>query len=156
MARKSPFPLVVAATITLSALTVALASEEAAPAPPAGTPTKKVRMKQLAPPVPGVPTANSGLPAFDAGQRLTALTARLKLSPAQQTKMKPILEDTEKQVKDAWGAGGKTAAHEKVKGILEASDVRIRAILDGTQKDEWEKMKERTANRTYFKATTLE
>jgi Spy/CpxP family protein refolding chaperone len=127
MARKSSLPLVVA-TIALGTISVALAAD-AAPAP-SETPQdsfKKKLAKPVPPPPPGVPTPNSGLPAFDSGKRLATLTQKLKLTPEQQAKMKPILEE---------------------------ADTQFRAILDGDQWEEWERMKEqvKSTTRTTFRA----
>jgi Spy/CpxP family protein refolding chaperone len=142
MFRKSSIPLVVAATIALCALSSARAAE---PAP---------HPKPIPPPATGVVTPNSGLPAFDAGKRLAALTEQLKLTPVQQAEMKPVLEDTETKVKAARAPGTPpSAALDKVKSILDGADIQIRVILDGAQKEEWERMKEdvKNANRRTFK-----
>ena len=155
MARKSSLPLVVA-TIALGTITVALAAD-AAPAP-SETPQesfKKKLAKPVPPPPPGVPTPNSGLPAFDSSKRLATLTQKLKLTPEQQAKMKPILEDTETRVKAARGPETSPfASRDKVKAILEEADTQFRAILDGDQWEEWERMKEqvKSTTRTTFRA----
>ena len=157
MARKSSYTLVVA-TLALGAISVALASD-AAPAS-SETPSeafKKKLSKPIPPPPPGVPTPNSGLPAFDPDKRLATLTTRLKLTPEQQAKMKPILVDTEARVKAVRGPEiSPFASRDKVKVILEEADTQFRAILDGEQWEEWERMKEQVkgATRTTFKATT--
>ena len=115
-------------------------------------------MKPIPPPAPLLPTPESGPAAFNAGQRLANMTARLKLSPDQQAQLKPVLEDTEARVKEARAPGTKPAAsHDKVKKILEDADIRIRVVLDGTQKDEWEKVKQevKAQSKMQFKAAPL-
>ena len=153
---RKPLPLVAAAAIALVALSVASATEPA-PAAPTGTAPKK-HAKPIPPPAYGVPTPNSGPAAFDSAKRLAALTEKLNLTPEQQAKMKPVLEDTEAQVKAARHEAPKpAAARDKVKQILEASDIQIQVILDGAQKETWEKMKAdvKNANRRIFKTTSL-
>ena len=164
MLRKRSIPLVAAAAISLGAFAWAQA-EEAAPAPspapettPHTAPKKKVS-KPIPPPAPAVPTPQSGPGAFDAEKRLATLTARLKLSPEQQAKIKPILEETELEVKDIRANTKKPLdARDKVKVVLESADNRMRVVLDGNQKEEWEKMKAevKQQTRTPFMATTLE
>jgi hypothetical protein len=165
MSRRPLLPLAVA-SIVLGALTARAdgqtAAPQATPAPaPATTHTAPAKRhpKPIAPPAPLAPTPESGPGAFDAQKRLANMTTRLKLSTEQQAKMKPVLEETEAQVKEARAPGTKPqVARDKVKKILENADNRIRLILDGTQKDEWEKVKAevKTSSRTPFKATTLQ
>jgi hypothetical protein len=165
MSRKPLLPLA-AAVIAVLAFANARAEEKAA-APQAAAPTTeatpthpaKRHPKPIAPPAPLAPTPQSGPAAFNAEKRLENMTARLKLSTEQQAKMKPILEDTEAKVKEARAPGSKPqASQDKVKKILEDADNRIRLVLDGEQKAEWEKVKAevKTQSRTPFKATTLE
>ncbi|HVQ34365.1 MAG TPA: hypothetical protein VMT33_00025 [Candidatus Bathyarchaeia archaeon] len=164
MPRRPLLPLA-GATIVLCALAARAdapaAAPQATPAPAATThqaPAKR-HPKPIEPPAPLAPTPQSGPGAFDAEKRLANMTTRLKLSPEQQAKMKPVLVETEAQVKEARAPGIKPqVARDKVKKILEDADIRIRVILDGTQKDEWEKVKAevKASSRTPFKATTLQ
>ncbi|HJQ96985.1 MAG TPA: hypothetical protein VJ826_01665 [Candidatus Polarisedimenticolaceae bacterium] len=162
MSRRPLLPLA-AATIVLGALAARADGQAAAPqATPAPAPTHttpvKHHPKPIAPPPPLAPTPESGPAAFSAEKRLANMTTRLKLSTEQQAKMKPVLEETEAQVKEARAPGTKPqVARDKVKKILETADVRIRGILDGAQIEEWEKIKAdvKTSGRTPFKATTL-
>jgi hypothetical protein len=164
MSRKPLLPLA-AAVIAVFALANARAQDKA-PAPEAAptteakpTPPAKRHPKPIAPPAPMAPTPQSGPAAFSAEKRLENMTARLKLSTDQQAKLKPILEETEAKVKEARAPGAKPqASQDKVKKILEDADNRIRLVLDGEQKAEWEKVKAevKTQSRTPFKATTLE
>jgi len=163
MSRKPLLPLA-AAVIAVFALANARA-EDKAPAPQAAPTTEmhpthpaKRHPKPLPPPAPLDPTPQSGPAAFNAEQRLKNMTARLKLSTDQQAKMKPILEETEVKVKEARAPGTKPqAAQDKVKKILEDADNRIRLVLDGEQKAEWEKVKTevKTQSKTPFKASTM-
>ena len=167
MSRKPLLPLA-ATALALGALAPAMAEDkpvtpQASPAPATATapatPPVKHHPKPIAPPPPLLPTPQSGPSAFDAEKRLANLTARLKLSPEQQAKLKPILEETQAKVKEARAPGTKpTAAQDKVKKILEDADNRMRLVFDGAQKEEWEKIKAevKTQSRTPFKGTTLE
>ena len=114
----------------------------------APVPAKKYRGRPLPTAPIGAPTPYSGPPAFDAAKRLAVLTERLKLTPAQQEQMKPILANTEAKVKEARAKDPDPTKKpdpkktlQKVDAIVDEDDIRIRVLLDGTQKDEWEKLK---------------
>lgn len=117
------------------------------------------KMKPIPPPAPAVPTPQSGPAAFDADKRLATMTTRLKLTPEQQTKLLPVLQDTQAQVTAVRAVGGKPwEVRDKVKSILQASNIKIEVLLDGEQKAEWDKMRQETIGqgRVVFKTTTLD
>lgn len=104
------------------------------------------------------PAAASQAPPSDAQphrapnpQRQAKMMARrLSLTPDQESAIEPILADRQQQVQSARADTtlAPRARRQKVKGIQQDSDNKIEAILNDTQKQQYEQMKqERRAKR---------
>ena len=156
MFRKSSMPLVVAATVAVCALSSALAADPA-PAPTSGTTAKKLT-KPLPPPATGVVTPEFRPSGLRCGQAAHGPhgSAQAHAGAAGGDEAGPPGHRGEGEEARAPGTP-QTAALEKVKTILDGADVQILVILDGTQKEEWERMKEevKNAGRKSFQTATI-
>jgi periplasmic protein CpxP/Spy len=81
--------------------------------------------------------------------QLQHLTKQLNLTADQQTQIKPILESRDQQMKQLWQDQSLAASdrHAKMKTIQEDSRTKIEAVLNSTQKQEFEAMQERAHDR---------
>lgn len=86
---------------------------------------------------------------MDPAARLEHMTKRYKLSADQQTQLKPILADEQQQMQ-ALRSDSSVSREDrfaKMKGIHEQSSAKIEAVLNDTQKAEFEKDQTRMQER---------
>jgi Spy/CpxP family protein refolding chaperone len=76
--------------------------------------------------------------------RITALSAELKLTPQQQEKLRPILqEETQKAIEIFREAKlTRDAKMTKIKEVRDANRVKVKAILTPEQMELWDKMRQ--------------
>ena len=88
-----------------------------------------------------------GAPSAD--QRLERLTKRLNLSADQQTKIKPILEDQQKQMESLRQDSSVSPQdrHAKMAELQQSSSGQIRAVLNEDQQKKFDKMQEKRRER---------
>lgn len=81
--------------------------------------------------------------------QLKRLTKELNLTADQQSKIKPILVDTQKKMEDARdnSNGDRQAMREKFMQIRQDNNDQIRALLNDAQKDKFDKMQEQREDR---------
>jgi protein CpxP len=81
--------------------------------------------------------------------QLKRLTKELSLTADQQSKIKPILVDTQKKMEDARdsSSGDRQAMREKMMQIRQDNDNQIKALLNDSQKDKFDKMQEQREER---------
>ena len=74
--------------------------------------------------------------------RLAYMTKQFNLTDAQQAKIKPVLEDSQKKMDDLRSAssGNRPAMRAKVIKITEDTNKQIRSLLDAKQKEKLDKM----------------
>jgi hypothetical protein len=88
-----------------------------------------------------------GAPSAD--QRLERLSKRLNLSADQQTKIKPILEDQQKQMESLRQDSSVSPQdrHAKMAELQQSSSGQIRAVLNEDQQKKFDKMQEKRRER---------
>jgi protein CpxP len=87
--------------------------------------------------------------AMDPDAQLKHLSKRLNLSSDQQTKIKPILEDQQKQIQQLWSDNSlsRQDRFSKMRDIRENSDSQIKSVLDEDQQKKFDKMREEQRSR---------
>ena len=78
------------------------------------------------------------MPAVE--QRLDRMTEQLKLTDEQKPKVKAVLEDGSKKMQDVRSAPPEER-REKMQGIRDEEDKKIKAILTPEQTEKWDKMR---------------
>jgi periplasmic protein CpxP/Spy len=86
---------------------------------------------------------------MDPNHQLKHLSKRLNLSDDQQTKIKPILEDQQKQMQQLWSdnALSRQDRFSKMRDIRENSDAQIKNVLNQDQQKQFDKMREEQRSR---------
>jgi periplasmic protein CpxP/Spy len=86
---------------------------------------------------------------MDPNHQLKHLSKRLNLSDDQQTKIKPILEDQQKQMQQLWSdnALSRQDRFSKMRDIRENSDAQIKNVLNEDQQKQFDKMREEQRSR---------
>jgi len=81
---------------------------------------------------------------MSADDRLAMMTKQFNLTDAQQTKIKPILEDSEKKMEDLRSSSNNNrgAMRAKVLEIRQDTNKQVRAQLNDKQKEKFDKMEE--------------
>jgi periplasmic protein CpxP/Spy len=85
----------------------------------------------------------------DPNSQLKHLSKRLNLSDDQQTKIKPILEDQQKQMQQLWSDNSlsRQDRFSKMWDIRENSDAQIKNVLNEDQQKNFDKMREEQRSR---------
>ena len=97
---------------------------------------------------PGPPPMGGPPPAMDVDKQLSSMTKHYALSDAQKTQIRPILEETKKQM-DALFQNASAAPEDqfdKMRRIHEDEVSKISAILNDTQRAKYQKDQERMAH----------
>jgi hypothetical protein len=81
--------------------------------------------------------------------QLKRLTKELDLTADQQSKIKPILVDTQKKIEDVRdnSSGDRQAMREKLMQIRQDNNTQIKALLNDSQKDKFDKIQEQREDR---------
>jgi protein CpxP len=88
--------------------------------------------------------------------RLKQLTKDLNLTSDQQAKIKPVLEDEQKKMRDLWNdtSADRQTMRSKMQDIREDTNTRILAVLDAKQKEKFNKQEqERQQRMNRFRGT---
>jgi Spy/CpxP family protein refolding chaperone len=87
--------------------------------------------------------------AMDPDSQLKHLSKRLNLSDDQQTKVKPILEDQQKQMQQLWSDNSlsRQDRFSKMRDIRENIDSQIKNVLNQDQQKKFEQMREEQRSR---------
>jgi Spy/CpxP family protein refolding chaperone len=82
-------------------------------------------------------------------EQLKRMTKEFNLTADQQTKIKPILVDAQKKMEDARNdsTGDRQAMRQKVMQIRQDTNDQIRALLDDTQKEKFDKQEQERQDR---------
>jgi Spy/CpxP family protein refolding chaperone len=90
---------------------------------------------------PSAPTAG-GRHGMNPDEQLVRMTKRLNLTPDQATQIKPILTDRQQQMEALHQDQSMSQADRmaKMKSIRDDSNTRIEAVLNDTQKKQFEEM----------------
>jgi periplasmic protein CpxP/Spy len=104
--------------------------------------------QESAPPMGGHMHGRSGM-MKDPNSQLKHLSKRLNLSDDQQTKIKPILEDQQKQMQQLWSDNSlsRQDRFSKMRDIRENSDAQIKNMLNEDQQKNFDKMREEQRSR---------
>jgi periplasmic protein CpxP/Spy len=80
----------------------------------------------------------------DPQQELQFMTKKLNLDADQQSKLLPILTDRQQQIQAirADNTLSKKDRHEKIRSVMQDSRSKIDAVLNDTQKQEWQQMRQ--------------
>lgn len=86
---------------------------------------------------------------FDAETQLQRLTKQLVLTPDQQTRLRPILEQRDQQLQALHGDTSLKPADRraKVQSIMQDSENQISGVLTQEQNDKWKAMREKAMER---------
>lgn len=94
----------------------------------------------------GGPGGRGGMGSPEA--RLKRMTEELNLTKDQQDKIKPILEDEQKQMQDLrQSSTGERPDMSKMRDIRKSHDEQIEAVLTSEQKTKWEDMQKKMMER---------
>jgi len=87
--------------------------------------------------------------AMDPDNQLKHLSERLSLTDDQQAKIKPILEDQQKQMHQLWSDNSLSRQDRfgKMRDIRENSDSQIKNVLNEDQQKKFDKMREEQRSR---------
>jgi periplasmic protein CpxP/Spy len=87
--------------------------------------------------------------AMDPENQLKHLSKRLNLSEDQQTKVKPILEDQQKQMQQLWSDNSlsRQDRFSKMRDIRENIDSQIKNVLNQDQQKKFDQMREEQRSR---------
>jgi protein CpxP len=82
-------------------------------------------------------------------EQLKRMTKDFNLTAGQQTKIKPILVDAQKKMEDARNdsSGDRQAARQKMMQIRQDTNDQVRALLDDTQKEKFDKQEQERQDR---------
>lgn len=97
------------------------------------------------PPAPG----NQHMHAFDAQTQLQRLTKQLQLTPDQQAKIGPMLQQRDQQLQSLHGDSSLKPADRRAKAmtIMQDSEGQIGGVLTPEQRDKWKAMREKAMER---------
>ena len=87
--------------------------------------------------------------SFDPNQQLRRLTKRLNLTGEQQNQLLPILTDRQQQmaaVRNDSSLSGQDR-HAKARALREESDSKIKAVLNDSQKQQYQQMRQHRRQR---------
>ena len=101
--------------------------------------------QQDAPPAAG----SQHMHAFDAPTQLQRLTKQLQLTPDQQAKIGPLLEQRGQQLQAIRGDASVKPADRRAKtiAIVQDSDSQISGVLTQEQRDKWKAVREKAMER---------
>ena len=87
--------------------------------------------------------------AMDPEKQLKHMSHRLKLSADQQNQLRPILTERQQQMQAIWQdqSLSKQDRHAKVKSVRDDSNAKIEAVLNDTQKQQFEQMQQHMRER---------
>lgn len=87
--------------------------------------------------------------AFDAPTQLQRLTKQLQLTPDQQAKIGPLLQQRDQQLQSLRGDASLKPADRRAKtiAIVQDSDSQIGGVLTQEQRDKWKAVREKAMER---------
>ncbi|MHA6205712.1 hypothetical protein ACXU4B_14905 [Dyella soli] len=92
---------------------------------------------------------NQHMHAFDPQQQLQRLTRQLQLTPDQQAKIGPLLQQRDQQLQALRGDSTLRPADRRARAmsIMQDSESQIGALLTQPQRDKWKAMREKALER---------
>jgi Spy/CpxP family protein refolding chaperone len=92
---------------------------------------------------------NHNMHAFDAQTQLQRLSKQLQLTPDQQAKIGPMLQQREQQLQSLHGDSSLKPADRRAKAmsIMQDSESQIGGVLTQDQRDKWKAMREKAMER---------
>jgi Spy/CpxP family protein refolding chaperone len=106
---------------------------------------------QQSSPAPGSPppASNQHMHAFDAQTQLQRLTKQLELTPDQQAKIGPLLQQRDQQLQSLHSDTSLKPADRRAKSmsIIQDSESQISGLLTQPQRDKWKAIREKAMER---------
>lgn len=104
-------------------------------------------LAQQSAPAPAGSTQN--MHKFDAETQLQRLTKQLTLTPDQQTRIRPVLQQRDQQLQALHGDSSLKPADRRAKAmsIMQDTESQIDGMLTQEQRDKWKAMRERAMER---------
>lgn len=86
---------------------------------------------------------------MDPNRQVQRLTKRLNLTADQQKQILPVLTDQQQQMQAIWKDSSLSATdrREKMQTVRQDSEAKIKAVLNDTQKQEWDQMVQQRRDR---------
>lgn len=80
-------------------------------------------------------------------QQVEEMTTALKLTDQQKPKVKAVLEDTSKRMREIFSEGNRDQMREKMRPIMEERTRKLKEILTSEQFEKWQKQQEERRSR---------